>query len=77
MLSELPTLTTQHESEAPGIEGEELPWSYLEPKQLVGDRSIPLPRVKLGPGAAAALWALRIFVLVVSAMVIYTFVAQL
>jgi len=76
-LSELPTLTPDREREAPPPAGDELPWSYLEPKQFVGDRSIPLPRVKLGPGAGAALWALRIFVLVVSAMVIYTFVVQL
>jgi hypothetical protein len=76
-LSELPTLITDRESEAPPPASDDLPWSYLEPKQFVGDRSIPLPRVKLGPGAGAALWALRIFVLVVSAMVIYTFVVQL
>ena len=76
-MSELPTLTADHESEAPPTGGDELPWSYLEPKQFVGDRSIPLPRVKLGRGARAALWALRIFVLAVSAMVIYTFVTQL
>ena len=71
------TLTTHDDNEAPRIAGDEPPWSYLEPKQYVGDRSIPLPRAKLAPRAAAALWALRIFVLVVSAMVIYTFVAQL
>ena len=76
-MSELRTPTTDHEPEAAPTAGEEPPWSYLEPKQFVGDRSIPLPRVKLGPGASAALWVLRIFVLVVSAMVIYTFVAQL
>ena len=76
-MPELPTLSADHESEAPPTGGDEPPWSYLEPKQFVGDRSIPLPRVKLGPGAGAALWALRIFVLVVSAMIIYTFVAQL
>ncbi len=76
-MSELPTATPDQESEWSPAGGDEPPWSYLEPKQFVGDRSIPLPRVTLGPGAAAALWALRIFVLVVSAMVIYTFVAQL
>jgi hypothetical protein len=77
MSSEMPTPTTHHETETPRTGGDEPPWSFLEPKQFVGDKSIPLPRARLGPGASAALWALRIFVLVVSAMVIYTFVAQL
>jgi hypothetical protein len=73
----MPTLTTPHVREAPRTGGDEPPWSFLEPKQFVGDKSIPLPRAQLGRGAGAALWALRIFVLAVSAMVIYTFVAQL
>jgi len=37
----------------------------------------PCPRAPLSANATRALWALRIFVLVVSAMVIYTFAAQL
>lgn len=74
----MPTLTTTpHEREAPRTGGGEAPLSYLEPKQFVVDKSIPVPRAQLGPRASAALWVLRIFVLVVSAMVIYTFVAQL
>jgi hypothetical protein len=52
-------------------------YGYLEPDQLSIDRAIPLPRARVGPKVAVALWALRIFVLIVSAMVIYTFVAQL
>jgi hypothetical protein len=50
---------------------------YLEPDQLVTDKSRPIPRAPLGKQANAALWALRVFVLIVSAMVIYTFVSQL
>jgi len=50
---------------------------FLERDQLVRDKSRPLPRAKLSPRASAALWALRVFVLVVGAMVIYTFFAQL
>ncbi len=50
---------------------------YLERDQLVSGRRIHVPAAKLGAAAQVALWALRIFVLVVSAMVIYTFIAQL
>ncbi|MGH2914180.1 MAG: hypothetical protein ACRDMX_04245 [Solirubrobacteraceae bacterium] len=50
---------------------------FLERDQLVGDRSRPVARMALSARAAALLWALRVFVVVVSAMVIYTFVAQL
>jgi hypothetical protein len=50
---------------------------FLERDQLVGDKRSPVPRAELGPRAARALWALRIFGLVVAAMVIYTFFAQL
>ena len=37
----------------------------------------PVQRAALGPRATAAAWALRVFVVVVSAMVIYTFIDQL
>jgi hypothetical protein len=50
---------------------------FLERDQLVRDRSKPVARAPLGRGAIRALWALRIFVLVVGFMVIYTFIAQL
>lgn len=50
---------------------------FLERDQLVFDTARPVPRARLGARASAALWALRVFVVVVSAMVIYTFVSQL
>ncbi len=50
---------------------------FLERDQLVADTSQPAPRAHLSPRAKAALWGLRVFVLVVSFMVIYTFIAQL
>jgi hypothetical protein len=50
---------------------------FLERDQLVADTSRPVPRANLGPRTSLALWALRVFVLVVSFMVIYTFVQQL
>lgn len=51
--------------------------SFLESAQLVAHRSQPLPRAVLGPRARAWLGALRVVVLVLTAMVIYTFIAQL
>jgi hypothetical protein len=50
---------------------------FLERDQLVSDRSRPVPRAGLGPRARAGLWALRVFAVVLSAMVVYTFIAQL
>jgi len=51
--------------------------SYLERDQLVADKERPVPRALLSHNATLGLWALRVFVLVVSAMVIYTFASQL
>jgi hypothetical protein len=50
---------------------------HLERDQLVAETSRPLPRAALGPRATAAVWALRVFVVLLSAMVIYTFIEQL
>ncbi len=50
---------------------------FLEPDQLVNDKSRPVARVRLSGRTKAALWALRVFVLIVAAMVIYTFCSQL
>lgn len=51
--------------------------AYLESDQLVVERRRPVPRARLGRWTNAGLWALRIFAVAISAMVIYTFVAQL
>jgi len=48
----------------------------LEPDQLATSTARPVPPAHLGPRARAALWALRIFVIVVGLMVIYTFIHQ-
>ena len=60
----------------PSREGAEL-IMFLEQEQLVSDRSIAVPPAQLSGRARAALWLLRIFALIVSFMVIYTFVSQL
>jgi hypothetical protein len=51
--------------------------SYLEHDQFVADTERPVPRAQLSRRAATALWALRIFVIVVGAMVVYSFFSQL
>jgi hypothetical protein len=50
---------------------------YLEQDQFVADKARPMTRARMSGRARAALWALRVFVIVVSLMVIYTFVSQL
>ncbi len=50
---------------------------HLERDQFVAETSRPVPRAPLSTRASAWLWALRVFVVLVSAMVIYTFVAGL
>ncbi len=51
--------------------------SALEPDQIVAAASHPLPRARLGRAANAALWAVRVFVLLITVLVVYTFFAGL
>ncbi len=50
---------------------------YLERDQLVADRTRPVPPARLSRRASAGLWGLRVFVVITSAMVVYTFISQL
>ena len=50
---------------------------FLERDQLDADTSMPVPRALLSRHANAGLWALRVFVILVGIMVIYTFAANL
>ncbi len=50
---------------------------HLERDQFVAETSRPVPRAALSARAIAGLWALRVFVVLVSLMVIYTFIEQL
>jgi hypothetical protein len=50
---------------------------HLERDQFVASTSRPVPPAALSARATAALWTLRVFVVCVSIMVIYTFFAQL
>jgi hypothetical protein len=58
------------------LEGEEFV-GYLERDQLEAEMDKHLPLAELGRFATAGLWTLRVFVLLLAFMVIYTFVAQL
>jgi hypothetical protein len=49
----------------------------LERDQFVAATSQPVARAALSARTTTALWALRVFVVLVSLMVIYTFVDQL
>jgi hypothetical protein len=51
--------------------------NYLEADQLSAETSRPVPRAHLSRTVLAGLWALRVFAVIVGAMVIYVFVAQL
>ena len=50
---------------------------HLEPDQLVTETLRPVPRATLGGGAKMGLWGLRFFCVLVSLMVIYTFIDRL
>ncbi len=50
---------------------------HLERDQFVAETSRPVPRAPLSARVKAGLWALRVFVVLVSLMVIYTFAGQL
>lgn len=49
----------------------------LEPDQTVAAASRPFPRCRLGRAANATLWGVRVFVLLITLMVLYTFIAAL
>jgi cytochrome c-type biogenesis protein CcmH/NrfF len=50
---------------------------HLERDQFVAATSEPVPLAPLGRRASVLLWGLRVFVVLVSLMVIYTFVDRL
>jgi hypothetical protein len=50
---------------------------FLERDQLTSDTAVPLRRAYLTRRLSIALWVLRVFVIAVSAMVVYTFAVSL
>ena len=68
----------QHEAEyRPEGDRESQLIQSLEPDQLVAAVAKPLPRLQLSRTVRIALWAVRIFVLIISVLVVYTFIVQL
>jgi hypothetical protein len=53
------------------------PAVFLEPGQLTAATRRPVPRAHLSRRPVTALWALRVLVIILSAMVIYAFFSQL
>ncbi len=75
-----PILTTRSTADSEAVpepaEHEDL-IMFLERDQLVADTSVPVSPAHLSARVRAGLWILRAFVVIVSFMVIYTFVHQL
>jgi hypothetical protein len=71
----LPALTEQELQAQERAEDELV--MHLERDQFVASTSRPVPRAPLSVAARTGLWALRVFVVLVSVMVIYTFASQL
>ena len=49
----------------------------LEPDQVVAAASRPLPRYRMSLAGNLALWLLRVFVLLMTVLVVYTFIIAL
>ncbi len=60
-----------------GQDDEDEPVTHLQRGQFVAETSQPVPPAALSARAVGGLWALRVFVVLVSLMVIYTFIDQL
>ena len=56
---------------------DELLPNYLEADQLAAETSRPVPRAELTRRVTVGLWALRVFVVAMSTMVVYVFISQL
>ena len=70
--------STRRDGAAPAEEHrEEELIMHLERDQLVAETFRPVPPARLGRRAVIGLWALRTFAVLVSLMVIYTFIARL
>jgi len=49
----------------------------LEPDQLVSATEVAVARRRFGPGGRTGLWALRSFVLLMTLLMVYAFIAQI
>ncbi len=69
------TLPAEHAE--PDPRGDEELIMHLERDQIVAETARPVAPADLGRRATVGLWGLRVFVILLSAMVIYTFIARL
>ncbi len=76
-LGRAPHTDLEISGDGPQRQGQEKLIMHLERDQFVAETSRAVPRAALSARIIAALWALRVFVVLVSVMVIYTFVEQL
>lgn len=53
------------------------PGNFLEAGQIAATTAEAVPRASLSRSAHTALWVLRLFAVIVTLMVIYTFITQL
>jgi hypothetical protein len=58
-------------------ESDEILPNYLEADQVATETSRPVPRARLSRKAVIALWALRVFAVLGSGMVVYVFIVNL
>lgn len=49
----------------------------LDPEQLVGSTAVPLPRAPRRPAVTALLWGTRVFLTVLTALVVVVFIRSL
>jgi hypothetical protein len=84
MTTEAPTMNDAHQGSGvpkrdrqPPERSEGQLAMHLDRGQLVAETTRPVPRAALSARAAAGLWALRVFAVLVSLLVIYTFIDQL
>jgi hypothetical protein len=71
------TRTRMEPAEPDPLANEEELIMHLESDQLVAETARPVAPAQLGRRAVVGLWCLRVFAILVSAMVIYTFIARL
>ncbi len=78
ILSDAPRSATAEETDLqPQEHFEDELIMHLERDQFVAETSRPVPPAELGARATAGLWALRVLVVLIGLMVLYTFIDQL
>jgi hypothetical protein len=61
----------------PDVDADQELVMFLERDQLTAGTSVPVHRARWSRRATIALWVLRVFIILVGAMVVYTFAVNL